>query len=236
MTEDKDPAAKYISDQLKSGVHPAQLVQNLISGGWQQEVAQSAVNAHLNMPPPPPNQMAAPNMYAQTGNAGVPLQVESVQYNMMMHPVESRVGFFLRLASLGLWVMIIFVASSFAAIISNAQNDSSGVGGIIVFTISIACAAIPIFLISNKKMNQELAKNPAMVDDLFFKKSTRSGLYAAIVFTAIALIAAVYNLLAAAFLKEGSGSASGFFQCFVFALCFGGGLFYYWNLHSKTRR
>ncbi|MEM6997864.1 MAG: hypothetical protein AAF413_03045 [Patescibacteria group bacterium] len=230
----QDATTKYIRDQLKAKQSPQAIIQNLVTSGWQEAEAAKVVNAVAAVPPPPPSQGVANNT-AQTGNEGKPLQVEGVQYNMMMSPVESRVGFFLRLASVGLWFTVFFLGFTLAALIAAAQGDSEDVAGLVVFTISLSFASVPVFLIANSKMHKELDKNPAFVDDLFYKKSTRSGLYAAVVLTAIALIAAVFNLLGAAFLDD-AGSISGFFQSVGFLIPFTGALYYFWQLHAKTRR
>lgn len=237
MAAKQDEVTKYISGELKAGKTQAEVVQALVANGWQVEPAQAAVNQASGTPPPPPSSAAPapPNTTAQTGNAGSPIQVENVQYNMAMNPVESRVGFFLKIASVGLWFMAFFAAVTMATIIARVDDESVEIAGILVFTVSLAVAAIPTYFIANNKMNEELQKNPAQVDDLFFKKATRTGLYVAVIATGISVIAAVYNLLGSAFLED-SGSVTGFFQSLAFAASFAAVLAYFWSLHGKTKR
>ena len=237
MAAKQDEVTKYISGELKAGKSQAEVVDALVANGWQADAAQAAVSQAAGTPPPPPASAAPapPNTTAQTGNAGSPIQVENVQYNMAMNPVESRVGFFLKIASVGLWFMAFFVAVTLATIIARVDDESVEIASILVFTVSLAVAAVPTFFIANMKMQTELEKNPAQVDDLFFKKATRTGLYIAVLATGISVIAAVYNLLGSAFL-DNSGSVTGFFQSLAFVASFGAVLAYFWALHAKTRR
>lgn len=237
MPKEQDEVTKYIQSELKAGRSQAEVVGALVASGWQQDAAQTVVSQAAGVPMPPSGSAAPapPNTTSQTGNAGTPLQVENVQYNMTMAPVESRVGFFLKIASVGLWFMAFFVAVTLATLIAKADDSSIEVAGVIVFTVSLSVAALPTFFIANKKMEEEFAKNPAQVDDLFFKKATRSGLYGAVVLTAISVISAVYNLLASAFLEDG-GSVTGFFQAFAFVIGFGAVMAYFWRLHGRTKR
>jgi len=238
MAKADNSTGKFIEEQLKSGKSVQQVVAMLVANRWQQTEAEQVVNQYAKVPNPPvqAGQPAPPppNTTSQTGNAGTPAQSESVQYNMVMAPVESRVGFFLKIASIGLWFMVFFVAGTLAAIITAMTGDSTQIAETLVVTISISVAAVPTFIVANKKMENEIAKNKALVDDLFYKKATRSGLYASIVLASIAAVAAVYNLLGAAFLD--SGSVEGFFIALAYLACFGGALYYYWRLHTRTRR
>ncbi len=227
----------FIKQQLENGATPQQVVSMLVSNGWQTEQAQQAVNnASSPPPPPPPPAQAAPaNTTSQTGNEGTPLQVENVQYNMKMKPVRSRIGLFSRFVAIALWILSFFVGSSLVAIVGRFTDSSVDVAEGLVLTIALSVVLVPIFVVANKKLKAELAKNPNIVDDLFFKKSVRANLYAGVIIAGLLVFIAVFAFLSIFFLGD-EGNAIEALHPLLFAGAFSSVIFYYWPLHAKTRR
>jgi len=229
---------KFIKKKIKDGMEPSAVVRLLTSSGWQHFSAQKAVQEAMDVPAPPDNVPLAPvNETAQTGNTDKPVQVENVQYSMGVKPVESRIGTFLKISAAGLWLTAIFVSWFVASIIGLASDGSTdGLSGQIVFTVSLSAVSVPMFVIADRKVREELLKNQALVDDLFFKKNVRSGLNAAIGLTGVTAFITVFTFLSAAFIADSDVGFINGFQSLIFTVGFAGALYYYWRLHALTKR
>ncbi|MDX1765675.1 MAG: hypothetical protein R3313_01850 [Candidatus Saccharimonadales bacterium] len=238
-SESETEHTKFIKKKFKEGMEPSAVVRLLTSSGWQHYSAQKAVQEAMDVPAPPDDTSLAPppNETAQTGNTGTPVQVENVQYNMGVKPVESRIGTFLKISAVGLWLTVIFVSWFVASIIGLASDGSTdGLSGQIVFTVSLSAVSVPTFVIADRKVREELLKNNALVDDLFFKKNVRSGLNAAIGLTGISAFITIFTFLSAAFIADSDVGFLNGFQSLVFTAGFGCALLYYWRLHALTKR
>lgn len=233
MAEEKNDIQSYVDKHRKSGLSDQDIATNLLKAGWSQAQVDGALGNDVPPPPPP----AVTNVTsAQTSSSGTPLQVENVQYNMSIKPVESKVGLYIKIASTGLWLTVIFVCAFLSALISKAGGESSDLGAATVMTLSLSVIAVPIFIIAYKKFLAEQANNPATTDDLFFKKHVRRGLWFSIVLGSLCAFSFLYGLLSTAFLENGDSSYSDAFTALVFALGFGGIVFFYWRLHARTKR
>ena len=177
-----------------------------------------------------------PNQPAQTSAGGAPMQVENVQYNMRMKPVESKVGLYIKIAGAGLWFTVVFLCIFLATLIQKIAGSSDDMGAALVLTLSLCIVTTPIFIVAYKKFLGERAKNPASADDIFLKKHVRSGLWLSVVLGAITTVITLYQFLSSAFLKNSASSYSDALSVLVFALGFGGIVYFYWQLHSRTQR
>ena len=222
----------YIDHQRKAGLTNEQIGMDLMRSGWSLE----HVNAALGTGIPAPATSVSNSMTAQTGNAGMPLQVENVQYNMKMKPVQSKIGLYIKIASTSLWFTVVFVCAFLATVIQKVAGNSGDLGSSFVLTLSLAVVTTPIFLVAYSKFRAEERKNPISRDDIFLKQSVRKGLWGAVVLGAIASVIALYQVLGATFLKESSASYATGFSALVFALGFGSLVYFYWGLHAKTQR
>jgi len=230
---------RFIKKKIKDGMEPSAVVRLLTSSGWQHFSAQKAVQEAMDVPPPPDNETPAPPPpeTAQTGAADKPLQVENVQYSMGVKPVESRIGTFLKISAAGLWLTAIFVSWLVASIIGLASDgNTDGLSGQIVITVSLSAVSVPMCVIADRKVREELLKNQALVDDLFFKKNVRSGLNAAIGLTGITAFITVFTFLSAAFIADSDVGFINGFQSLIFTGGFAGALYYYWRFHAMTKR
>lgn len=224
---------EYIQKQRNAGVSDHAIFSKLVQHGWDQQEVQRLLNDDV---PPPPAPLPHHN-YTQTGNTGVPMQVENVQYNMNIKPVESKIGLYMRLMMLGLWVSVIAVCSFFAQLASKvADPDMTDMGATIVGVVSFLVVSVPVFWIANLKRKAAMEKDPRLVEDLFFKKRVRKSLRFAVVLTAIATFVAVFTLLSGLFLQNEETDMSAFFAALSFALGFGGILAFVWQLHARTQR
>jgi len=222
----------YIASHRQAGTTDEQITIQLLQNGWTLEQVQKALNKDVPAAPSP----VTNNFSAQTGNTGTPIQVENVQYNMKMKPVESKVGLYIKVASVGLWFTVLFVASFLSTLVQKIAGNGGDVANELVLTLSLSVVAIPIFLIAYKKFRAELVKNPVTNDDIFFKKIVRLNLWWGIIWGALASVITVYQLLAAAFLRNSSGSYAAAFSALMYALGFGVIIMFYWRLHAKTQR
>jgi hypothetical protein len=93
----------YIETQRKAGIPDNTIMANMIQAGWDHQDVSRLLSNDVPKPPAPLEH----HNYSQTGNSGTPLQVENVQYNMKVKPVESKIGTYLRLTMLGLWLTVI---------------------------------------------------------------------------------------------------------------------------------
>lgn len=229
----------YIAAQRKAGHNDPAIIETLVQNGWDRNAAAAAVNGGSNVPPPPPPAQPAPvNQYSQSGNAGVPLQVENVAYNMRMRPVESKIGLYMRFTNWGLWISVFAVCGFFATIVGRIAGSDSDLGVATALAFSFSAIAVPIFIIANKKRNAELDTNPALIDDIFYKRSIRQGLGWAIGLTAVSTFFMLYGFLSLLFLNKDPDSSDTAtpFQAFIYALGFGAALYFYWLQHARTRR
>ncbi len=239
----------FIAQNRKPETTDQEITDQLLQAGWTQEqinsvITPSATPAATEAPassvPTTAQPAAAPDpQTAQTGNSGTPLQVESVQYNMGMKPVESKVGLYIKIAGAGLWFTVVFVCIFLATLVQRIAGDTnSDLAGALVLTLSLSVVTTPIFIVAYKKFLAENAKNPATQDDIFFKKHVRKNLWTSIVFGAIAAVSTVYQFLSTMFLSSSNNGSSyaGGFSALVFTLGFGGIVYFYWCLHATTRR
>lgn len=226
----------FIAVQRKTGQADPAIIDILVQNGWDRDAAATAVNGSSHVPPPPAQPVPV-NQYSQTGNVGVPLQVENVAYNMKMRPVESKIGLYMRFTNWGLWVSVLAVSGFFATIVSRLAGSESDLGAATVLAFSIAAIAVPIFIVGNKKRVAELNANPALIDDIFHKRSIRHGLGWSIGLTAISAFTMIFGFLSLIFLNDGSEKDVIVpLQAFVYVLGFGSALYFYWRLHARTRR
>ncbi len=220
----------YIETQRKAGVPDNAIMTNMIQAGWDhQEVGRLLSGAVPSPPAPLPN-----HNYSQTGNTGVPIQVENVQYNMRVKPVESKIGLYLRLTLLGMWLTVV-AACSFLSGVITAISEESDFGPVAVFSIALAAVAVPVLVIANQKRAKEMARDPRLVDDLFSTRRVRHSLVVATVFSGIMAFTVLYELLAKMFLHS-EVSGAGILSSFVFLVGFAGILAFVWQLHTKTQR
>lgn len=228
----------FIAAQRKAGHDDQAIIETLVQNGWDRNTAAAAVSGSSNVPPPPPPAQPVPiNQYSQTGNTGVPVQVENVAYNMKMRPVESKIGLYMRFTNWGLWISVLAVCGFLSTIVGRIAGSESDLGAATVMAFSVSAIAVPIFFIANKKRLAELGTNPALTDDIFYKRSIRRGLGWAIGLTAISTFIMLFSFLSLLFLNEDSDNAADTpFQALVYALGFGCALYFYWLLHAKTRR
>src|SRR5690348_2839325 len=120
---------QYVEAQRKAGLSDNEIMSKMIQAGWDHNDVTALLSGDV---PPPPSGSPSHN-YAQTGNTGVPIQVENVQYNMKVKPVESKIGTYLRLTMLGLWFSVAAVCSLLAGIINKVGNEFYDVGPVAVF-------------------------------------------------------------------------------------------------------
>lgn len=222
----------FIDSHRKAGTTDEQITVQLLQAGWPLDQVTRALSADAPTPEPSVHN----NMTAQTGNAGTPVQIENVQYNMRMKPVESKVGLYIRIAGVGLWFTAFFVAGFFASLIQQLSGTDQQLGQALVFTLSLSVVTIPIFLVAYSKFRAEQKRNPASTDDIFFKQSVRRGLWFNVVIGAIAAIATVYQLLSTMFLPENGTTYASGLSALCFTLGFGGVVYFYWRLHAQTQR
>jgi|GEM_PF-2169457 len=223
---------QYVEHQRAAGKSDLEIGMQLMQAGWTQEQINQVMLAQVPTPPTP----APYNQSSQTSNNGTPIQVENVQYNMRMKPVESKVGLYIKIAGAGLWFTVFFVCGFLSTLIDRIAGSHNDLGAALVLTLSLAVVTTPIFIIAYKKFHAEQLKNPITNDDIFFKRSVRRNLTWGIVFGAIAAIITLYQFMSAAFLKNSGGSYSSALSALIFALGFGGIVFFYWQLHAKTQR
>jgi len=222
----------YIAEQRKAGVSDNSIMAQLIQAGWDHSEVTKLLTA--GAPEPPTAPLPAHN-YSQTGNTGVPMQVENVQYNMRVKTVESKIGLYVRVTMLGLWLTVIAACSLLAGIINRIEYSYADVGPVAVFAISLAAVAVPILYFGNKKRAREMARDPRLVDDLFYKRRVRHSLVVAVVFAGLTAFSMLYELLSKVFL-HGSTSVAAILSNLVFLLGFGAILAFVWKLHASTQR
>lgn len=199
-----------------------------------QVTEQLTVTTNVNAPA---SGIPAVNNTAQTGNVGTPLQVENVQYNMSVKPVESKVGLYMRVLSIAMWFTVIFACSFLSSLVSRiVGDDSSDLGSALVVTLSLLAVSTPIFVVAYRKFKNEERNNPAVIDDLFFKKSVRQNLWVGVVLGAIAAFSFIYTVLSGAFLEDNEADPAGIFSALIFTLGFGSIVWFYWKLHAQTKR
>jgi len=222
---------QYIDAQRKAGVSDNAIMAQMIQAGWDHADVSNMLSSDVPQPPVP---MPAHN-YSQTGNTGVPLQVENVQYNMRVKPVESKIGLYVRLTMLGLWLTVIAVCSFLSGLINAIAYEGSDFGPIAVFAISLAAVSVPVLIIANQKRAKEMARDPRLIDDLFYKRRIRHSLVVAVVISALTAFSLLYQILSKLFL-HGDVSGSSILSTLVFLLGLGCILAFVWKLHAKTQR
>lgn len=182
------------------------------------------------VPPPTPVQPIPP---AAPVNQIQPVtQIEGMTVNMTS--VESKAGLYTKITFASLWVLVL-AACSF---ITSLVVGGSDAGAAVVFFLSVAIIATPIFIIANQKRSRELAANPKLTEDVFVKKYLRSTLYTSIIFTAIAAFYFIWLLLSMLFLSEDSSSdnGKGIITALVFAIGSGSILAFCWPMHARTTK
>ena len=223
----------YIAAQRDKGISDEHILHQLVQAGWDANEVSQLLAAGV----PAPDVPLPPHQYSQTGNTGTPLQVENVQYGMRMRPVESKVGLYLRLTMLGLWVTVFAVCVLLANIIDKVMKDSTAdLGSALVVVLSLCAVSVPLFVVANKKRATAIQNDPRLLDDLFFKKQVRKSLNTAVILTAIAGFITILSLLSTLFLKNSGLEIADFLMGLIFSAGFGLVLAFTWQLHAKTQR
>jgi len=231
-TNTTSPLQSFIDAHRKAGTPDDQISIQLLQAGWPLDQVSKAMLGDVPTPPAPVQN----NMTAQTGNTGTPLQIENVQYNMKMKPVQSKVGLYIKIAGVSLWFTVVFVSGFLASLVQQLGGSDEQLGSLLVLTLSLAIVTIPIFVIAYRKFMAEQKKNPTSADDIFFKQSVRNGLWFSVVLGAIAAVVTLYQFMSSAFLPDSGSTYTGAFSALMFALGFGGMVYFYWRLHAKTQR
>lgn len=174
-------------------------------------------------PPPPQPTTAAP--VNQSNLEGVTINTASV---------ESKAGLYTKVTFVSLWVLV-FATTGFLTSLIHGSDD---VAGIIVFFVSVALIATPVFVIANSKRGKELKANPALIEDVFVKKYLRKNLFLSVVATAIAAFYFVYITLSTVFVNDGSsdGATKSIMTALVYTLGFGAILAFCWIQHARTTK
>lgn len=191
----------------------------------------------INSTTPPASQSVPVNtaepLLSQPETPSTPHNKDSVTLNTTS--VVSKIGLYARVTFFDLWIMVWVTCISLAIIL----NDSSAIGNVMVFMISVLAITIPIFVIANKKRVRELQINPKLIDDIFLKKYLRVNLFSAIFTTALSLFYAIYSLLSMLFLSS-TGSTSDKIKMMldglIFAAGFGCILAFSWKQHARTTK
>lgn len=225
----------FINEQAKSGKSAAEITELLVNNGWDRNAATTEVNNVLNVPQP---QNPVPvTQTAQTGASGTPMQVENVQYNMNVKPVESKVGVYIRIASIGLVVGVLTVVYLINSLIAKQiSSEDIDLGVVFVLSISLLAVAIPTYYISNSKLSKELAGNSALYDDLFLKKTVRRSLVGSVILTAMSLFFTLFTFISLMFLEGSNLELEDAYGWLLYSLGFGAILAYFWRLHKRTKR
>jgi hypothetical protein len=224
---------EYIQKQRSAGASDEVIFNKLVQHGWDQNEVRRLLTDDVPAPPAPQQFHG----HAQTGNTGTPVQVENVQYNMNIKPVESKIGLYMRLMMLGLWISVFAICILLSQIASKVANpDTTDMGATIVGVFSVLAVSAPVFWIANMKRQAAMLKDPRLVEDLFFKSRVRKSLRFAVVLTAIAGFIFVFNFLSMLFLQNSSSTADTVFAALFFAAGFGGILAFTWRLHAMTQR
>src|SRR3990167_10562280 len=232
---DNNQTKNFIKEQVKTGKSDAEITDLLVNNGWDRSTASAEVNKIIGIPQPQ-NPVAA-NQSAQTGASATPVQVENVQYNMNVKPVESKVGVYVRIASIGLAVgvlTVIYIINSLIA--KQLSNDTVDLGIVMVLSISLLAVAIPTYYISNSKLTKELSDNPSLYDDLFFKKTVRRSLVSSVILTAGSLFFTIYGFASVMFLDKSDLKPQHAYAWLAYTLGFAVIMAYYWRLHKRTKR
>lgn len=231
-TQSASPLQSFIDAHRRAGTPDDQIRNQLLQTGWAPDQVNKAMIGEAPTPPTPVEN----NMTTQTSNAGTPLQVENVQYNMRMKPVQSKVGMYIRIAGVSLWFTVIFVCGFLTSLIDRIAGSTDEIGSGLIFTLSLTIVTVPIFLVAYNKFLGEQKKNPAANDDIFFKQSVRRGLGFGVVFGAIAAVVTLYQFLSTVFLPESDGSYTNAFTALIFTIGLANIVYFYWRLHAQTQR
>jgi hypothetical protein len=125
---------------------------------------------------------------------------------------------------------------SFLSGVITAIAEDGDFGPVAVFSIALAAVSVPILVIANQKRGKEMARDPRLIDDLFYKRRIRHSLVVAVVFSGIMAFTVLYELLAKMFLHQDDISGASILSSLVFLLGFSGILAFVWQLHAKTQR
>lgn len=191
-----------------------------------------------------------PNQTSQTGNAGTPIQVENVQYNVNVKRVTSKIGLSVFLSAILLWVISFIAIVVLTAIrtkffpdcefgpkgIGFCENDVSFFGETMVFSISALIPVVPIFIFLIYRTKKILAENPSSSDDIFFKRTIRFHLVISLLVALGWSYVAVYNFLAKIFLKYQDITGGMIADSFIYAVIFIVMTFFFWRYEKRTRR
>jgi|GEM_PF-3166063 len=231
----------FITTKRQQGQKDDLILEELVAAGWDRIAVLQALGGKDVPAPAAPAAPAAgqPAVTSQTGNPGQPLQLETVHYNISVGKVRSRIGVSARVASLMLWLsagtIAIILLALRASILPDPNEDLSGLSQALVFGIAVLIPIVPLLWFALRRMNRMLAENPANSDDLYFKKTIRFNLWVWMIFSLFWAIAAVYNIMAKAFLHN-PVSRSAIIDAFIFALTAIATLYVFWRYYRISRR
>lgn len=150
--------------------------------------------------------------------------------------VDSKIGLYSRVAFIALWILTWAACIGISSIILNTD----GVGEVLIFMFSVVVIAAPIFVIANNKRAGQLVSNPALVEDIFYKKYLRRHLFGTIVVASLSAFIFVLNLLNTLFLSKGeaSGEDGGkiIIASLIYTIGFSAMLAFFWKLHARTTK
>jgi hypothetical protein len=170
------------------------------------------------------NQYTAPNVQSNVSQTGVnaqPIQVENVQYNVNAADYESKPSLAFGIAKTTLAIILFASASLLFTLTGKLFSFIEEVStAAIVVPLSFMIVLLPIFYISQKRLNK-IIENPVMLEEMKFKQKLRRSFISFLVLGAIVLFISVVNILTS--IVE-SDYGIDFIQNTFFSLYFGGGL------------
>jgi hypothetical protein len=238
MAEDLVKLDEFITNKRKAGEGDAMISEELVALGWDRT---TVLRQLAGGDAPQSKTILSATPTSQTGNPGVPLQIENVQYNVNVGKVRSKVGLAILLFSVFAWILSVFVTlfllDARQAVIPSADDVGGfGVKESFVLLFAISVPLVPLLIFSYKRTLKNLAENAASYDDLFFKRTVRINLVLALILGAGWIVIAMYNILDLLVLGDKTMTAGTIVNSFIFALCPVALLAVFWMFQRKTKR
>ncbi len=199
----------------------ASITEALAEAGWDRStIAQSLTNSDVPRPPEPPRQK--------------PAQVETVIIGMQGGAIQTRAGittFFLSgsmfVLAFVIWAGILNVRDIITGTASSLILKES-----IVLLLSISVPASIVAWFSYRKLRRMLEKDPAVADDIAYKRNIRSSLYVSlsyIIFMTFIILMDVFQVLILS-----KPVSKGFFDITTSLIVSGGLSWIFWHYSKKS--
>lgn len=180
---------------------------------------------------------------SQMSDPGVPLQVESVVYNMPVKAVRSKIGLTALGIAVSAWVIAFLLTALYSSFTKLFGLEDAGdyIANEAKKNLALAFSLLVPFgfllWFANKRFQAIVQANPAAIEDLFFKGTIRTSLVISSIGALFWIFVALYNFWAKLLNIDAYNKGWAYvFHNWVFAFIACALVYFFWCFQRKTQR